>query len=133
MKTILIVSASRRMKSKISPAKEMYEGPLFRVVRRFCEAKGYDYAIISPKHGLVLPEEPVEPYSNVDIADETVFRRLQDKVLSRLRDILPEYDRVIVVAGARYRELLKPVWDNRFTYIKASGYGDMVSKVKELI
>jgi len=133
MKTILIVSASRRMKSKASPAREMYEGPLFRMVKRFCEAKGYDYAVVSPKHCLVLPDELVEPHSDVNLADEKVFGRLQEKVLSRLKEILPRYDRVIIVAGTRYRELLKPVWDDRFTYIKASGYGDMVRKVKELI
>jgi len=133
MKTLLIVSASRRKKSKACPAREMYEGPLFRMVRRSCEARGYDYVIISPKYGLLFPEEIVEPHSDVNLMDEKVFGSLQEKVLYRLKEILPKYDKVIVVAGARYRELLKPIWDDRFTYIKASGYGDMVRKVKELI
>lgn len=46
-----------------APAKDLYTGGLFRAARAHVEAGPYDaWYILSAKHGLVHPDEVIEPY-----------------------------------------------------------------------
>jgi hypothetical protein len=114
------------------PAKKMYHGRLFKTVRNYCEAKGFDYVIISAKYGLILPDDIIGGYEKVLRTKEDV-KNIQPQVEEKLRPLLKNYERIIVVAGKKYREVLQNLWDDRFLAIKSKGYGDLCSIVEKAI
>ena len=115
-----------------APAKQMYQGRLFKTVRHYCEAMGFDYVIISAKYGLILPDNIIGGYEKVLRTKEDV-KNIQSQVEERLRPLLKNYERIIVIAGKKYREVLQDLWDDRFMAIKSKGYGDLCSIVKKSI
>jgi len=114
------------------PAKQMYQGRLFKTVRKYCEIMRFDYAIISAKYGLIHPEETIEGYEKVLRTKEDI-ERIRPAVEERLRPLLKNYEKIVVVAGKQYREVLKNLWDERFVAIKSRGYGDLCSIVNKAI
>jgi hypothetical protein len=112
------------------PAKQMYQGRLFKAVRNYCEKMGFDYVIISAKYGLLHPDDVIEGYEMVLKTKEDV-ERIRPQVEEKLRPILEKYDKVVVIAGKQYREVLKNLWDERFIAIKSKGYGDLCSIVSK--
>ena len=111
-----------------APAKEMYQGMLFQKVRKYAEGMGFDYAIISAKYGLLFPDDIIEGYEQVLRARADV-ESLQSAVEDRLREIIDQYDQIVVIAGKDYRLVLENIWDNRFVFLKARGIGDLCSLV----
>jgi hypothetical protein len=112
------------------PAKLMYQGRLFKTVKNYCEKMGFDYVIISAKYGLLHPDDVIEGYEMVLKTKEDV-ERIRPQVEEKLRPLLERYDKVIVIAGKQYREVLKNLWDERFIAIKSKGYGDLCSIVSK--
>jgi hypothetical protein len=112
------------------PAKQMYQGRLFKAVRNYCEKMGFDYVIISAKYGLLRPDDVIEGYEMVLKTKEDV-ERIRPQVEEKLRPLLERYDKVIVIAGKQYREVIKNLWDERFIAIKSKGYGDLCSIVSK--
>lgn len=110
-------------------AKEMYKGRIFQRVKNLCEAKDWDYKIISAKYGLIDPEEKIKGYNKVLKTQEDVDE-IQTDALDDLLDILPSYDKIIVLAGKKYRKVIDPLLDYRFYVLKSQGYGDLCSKIK---
>lgn len=45
-----------------APADELFGSPLFRRRREFAERSGLPWFVLSSRHGLVRPEEVIEPY-----------------------------------------------------------------------
>ena len=41
-------------------AADLYQSPLFRRGRAYAEAAGYEWAILSAKHGLLLPDTMID-------------------------------------------------------------------------
>jgi len=115
-----------------APAKQMYQGRLFKTVRKYCETMGFDYVIISAKYGLIHPDETIEGYEKVLRTKEDV-KRIQPLVEEKLRPLLKDYDKIVVIAGKQYREVLQNLWDERFVAIKSKGYGDLCSIVSKAI
>lgn len=133
-KKVLVVTSCTAEKLGSTPkvrakAKDMYQGRMFKLVRRLCERMGWDYVIISAKYGLVFPDEEIEGY-------EKFLRTKQDreiikqKVLLRLSELLPTYERFLVIAGLNYRKVIHILMDKRFLVLHAKGYGDLCSRVK---
>lgn len=110
------------------PARDLYQGAIFRKARQFAEQNRFDYVIISAKYGLINPEDEIAGYEQILKVSADVDAIL-DQVTGRLQAILPSYDRVIVIAGERYRETLRKVADDRFGYLEAAGIGDMQKKL----
>lgn len=114
------------------PAKKMYQGRLFKTVRKYCEAMGFDYVIISAKYGLIYPDDVIQGYEKVLRTKEDV-RSIQPSVEEKIRPLLKNYEKILVIAGKRYREVLENIWDDRFIAVKSRGYGDLCSIVKKAI
>ena len=110
-------------------AEDMYQGQLFRAVKNFVRARKFDYLIISAKYGLLRPDEVIEGYEKVLKSKEDV-EAIRGQVESKLKPILDSYDRILVIAGARYRQVLRNIWDDRFLTIKSRGYGDLCRILK---
>lgn len=71
MTCVALISCSAAKLDRAAPAKELYQGQLFKLSRRYCELlstfRGRRYVfsgwgILSAKHGLVLPEQALDPY-----------------------------------------------------------------------
>ena len=112
-----------------APARKMYQGRLFKNVRNYCENMGFDYVIISAKYGLLFPEDVISGYEKVLKTEEDIGK-IQSLVENQLRPVLENYDKIVVIAGEKYREVLRNLWDERFISIKSKGYGDLCSIVK---
>jgi hypothetical protein len=70
-------------------AKDLYVGSLFRLARRYAEASGDPWWILSAKHGLLHPDEQVAPYelflSGCDPSYRAAWARLvAAQILSRV-------------------------------------------------
>jgi hypothetical protein len=112
------------------PAKTMYIGKLFQAVKEFCELKKLDYVVISAKYGLLYPDEIIEGYDKVLKTKQDV-EEIRPSVEQRLKPILAKYDKIVVVAGKRYRQALSGLWDDHFFVIRNKGYGDLYSKIRK--
>jgi hypothetical protein len=106
------------------PARIMYQGRLFKSVKAYAEAMGFDYLVISAKYGLVYPNDIIEGYEKALKTKEDV-RNLRPLVEDKLKRLLVNYDRIIVISGQKYRDVLQNVWDDRFVSVRGKGYGDL--------
>jgi len=134
---VLVITSCTKEKlgysSKVkAPAKDMYQGPLFRKVKEFCEINNFDYVIISAKYGLLFPNENIEGYEKV-LKSKKDIEAIRPLVEEKLRNILNNYDRIVVIAGENYVKTLENLIDDRFFQVKGKGYGDLYSKVKSAV
>jgi len=107
-------------------AKEMYQGQLFKTVRKYAESKGFDYFIVSAKYGLLCPDQEIKGYEKV-LRTKADVEAIREAVEQRLKSVLPSYHKILVIAGSKYREVLRNLWDHRFITVKSRGYGDLCS------
>lgn len=59
---VVLVGCVKRKLDHAAPAKDLYTSPLFRKERRYAEASGRPWFILSAEHGLVAPNDVLEPY-----------------------------------------------------------------------
>lgn len=98
------VSTKRAVRSR---ARDLYISPWFEKARKYVEANGDRWFILSAEHGLLHPDEEVEPYEKtLNEMNPTQRREWADRVLAKLRPLLMDVERVVVLAGERYREFL---------------------------
>jgi hypothetical protein len=109
MADIGLVGCSRRKLDHPAPARELYASPLFRLASRYCSAVCHRWFVLSARHGLVDPEQIIEPY------DVTLARLIQAdreawacRVVEQLRQrgLLGKGHRFLLHAGANYTDLL---------------------------
>lgn len=110
MRQIVLVGCSKLKEKKSCTAQEMYSvSTFFRLCRAYAEQMGDEWFILSAKYGLVFPEQEIAPY------DETLTRMFHHaryewamRVFAQLKKRLtnPAEERIIILAGARYREHL---------------------------
>lgn len=134
---ILIVTECTKRKLNydgtiIAKAKYMYQGRIFKVVRKYSETMGFPYVIISAKYGLVIPDENISGYEKVLRTNEDV-ENIRSTVETKLKPIIDEYDKIVVIAGDKYRRVLSNLLDARFNSIKSKGYGDLCRIIEQAI
>lgn len=112
-----------------APARKMYQGRLFKNVRNYCENMGFDYVIISAKYGLLFPRDAIKGYEKALQTKEDIGK-IQPLVEEKLKPILKNYEKIVVIAGEKYREVLHNLWDERFMTIKSKGYADLCNIVR---
>ena len=71
--TIGLVACSKTKLNHAAPARELYTSPLFRAASAYCERTYDRWFILSAKHGLVDPDQILEPY---DLTLSDLDRRL---------------------------------------------------------
>ena len=75
--------------------------------------------IISAKHGLVSPSETLEPYDKV-LKTKRDIEDIKPNVIENLKKILPNYNKIIVIAGEKYRKTIESIIDSRFEIVTAA-------------
>jgi hypothetical protein len=105
--TFYLVSCVSKKRRVPAPAKDLYVSEWFLRARAFVEATGCPWFILSAKYGLVAPDQVVAPYeetlNSMAIAGRRAWAR---RVEAQLDEHVPDFDRVVVLAGQRYREFL---------------------------
>jgi len=99
--TIILIQCVSSKREEACKAKRLYNSTYFTRMREYAEATGEPWKILSAKHGLVDPEEVLEPYDAFGLS----------KV--QCRRIAAELDRqdvttVKVIAGKKYTNPLTP-------------------------
>jgi hypothetical protein len=134
-KTLIITGCTKKKlnnsPSLKAPAKEMYQGRLFKKVRAYAEAMNFDYLIISAKYGLLQPSDVIEGYEKMLKTNKDV-ENIRPSIEKSLLPLLKNYNQIVVIAGENYRKTLYNLWDDRFFYIKSRGYADLCNQVAEV-
>ena len=115
-RAIALVSCVAEKLDHSAPAKNLYTSQLFIKAKRYIEAKGYSWAILSALHGLVEPDQLVAPYEYTLNRMDIKSRRLWAiKVHQQIKEMLPTGGLIRVFAGEAYRQFLIPL-------LKQDGY-----------
>lgn len=97
---MIVIGCGKSKLDRRAPAGELYTGSLFRAARRYAEARGGRWAILSARHGLVMPDEELEPYDDVLRLSGVELERWAGRAAHRLLRLDPEL--VEVLAGVTY-------------------------------
>lgn len=116
IKILIITSCSKKKLPIKAPAKNLYQGQLFKMVKRIYHYQNIDFAIISVKFGLLAPNDIIGYYDK-EVRTKSEILRLRKKVLPKLRTLITSYERIIVIMGRNYRKLIQPIVDDRFFFL----------------
>lgn len=118
---LVIVACGQRKQQRKRPAHELYTGPYFRATLAYAQAlvgKGgwRQVLILSAQYGLVGLTDWIEPYDTTlargrqawtgQVKSADVLARVRQQVTER--QLQPE--RVIVLGGRQYAELVREIW-----------------------
>lgn len=136
-KKVLVITACSGTKLGNTPhvkakAKDMYQGRLFKLTRKLCEKFKWDYVIISAKYGLLFPEEEIEGYEKV-LKNKEDIEEIKPKVIPKLKEMIPNYDKILVIAGKNYREVVNELIDHNFIFLKSKGYADLCCRIESIV
>ena len=105
--TVYVVSCVNLKREEQCQACDLYVSDLFRKARRFVEASGYPWFILSAEYGLVTPDQVIAPYERtLNTMGVAARREWAKRVAAQLADAVPDLSRVVFLAGERYREFL---------------------------
>ena len=134
---IALVSCVKSKQASAAAACDLYTSPLFRFLRGYAEAHADAWYILSAEHGLLRPDQIVDPYErtlNTMRKDDRLAWAQQ--VQRQLLQVLPEEADVIMLAGQRYREDLVPYLRERgFSVgvpLEGLVFGKQLQRLKEL-
>ena len=134
MRTIVLVSCAKNKVSWRAKAKDLYASPLFKANLRYARTLDPDSVfVLSAKHGLVGLEQELDPYDLTlnEMPAEDV-KRWAGSVLDQLRSAAdPQRDRIVFLAGERYRKYLLPHLPNHEIPLLGMGIGQQMKFLKE--
>lgn len=101
--TVHLVACGKLKRSTACAAQDLYVGDLFQKARAYAERRG-SWAILSAKHGLVLPTARLDPYNQTLIGASPAVRTEWAALVARqLREDFPNLTEVVFLAGRDYR------------------------------
>lgn len=110
MSTIVLQSCVKTKLPHRAKAADLYTSTLFTLSRQYALSLNPDRIfILSAKYGLVDPEQEIDPYDlTLNTMGVPERREWSRRVLSELINVVLPGDRIIILAGVRYREYLVP-------------------------
>lgn len=108
--TVCLVACTSRKGAYPAKAEFIYKSPLFSAARSFAERRADQWFILSAKHGLLSPEDEIEPY-NESLLDQSDAQRQEwaERVHRALVVRIPPGGRIIFLSGSAYRSYLDPM------------------------
>lgn len=105
--SLILVSCVKSKRTYAASAKDLYTSPLFTGMKNLAEASGSPWYILSAKYGLVDPDTKLDPYEFTLKTQPVTQRKLWAKtVLENLLPLTKGFKRIVIFAGADYREFL---------------------------
>ena len=126
-----LVGCSSAKLSRPAPARELYTSPLFRKASTYAELTCARWFILSAKHGLLNPDQVVEPYDvklGTNARTSPPIHEWADRVRGQLATELADTPRAVLVtlAGVQYQTVLRPCqWPFRIP-MKGLGIGQQL-------
>lgn len=129
---VIICSCSKQKLSNPAPAKYLYQGVLFKKIKKLAQYKKLDFRILSAKYGILNPNELIKPYDKT-IKSKRDIINLRKKIMSAVKKIETDYSLIILIMGKKYRMVFEPFLNNpKYKMIYDSrGIGGLTAKVKE--
>ncbi|UYV13487.1 MAG: hypothetical protein NCW75_04180 [Phycisphaera sp.] len=117
---VLGCSATKRETGGKLPAIDLYDGPMYRVMRSFLRThawpKDLSVAVLSAEHGLIGGLTPIETYDNrMTRARATQLSQGVGKTLTQWQ---PEHGRIELVLGKNYMGAIRPSVDRLWPNVK---------------
>jgi hypothetical protein len=105
--TVYLVSCVRRKQAHACKASELYTSQWFMKARAYVQATHCPWYILSAEFALLAPNRVVSPYDKTLNRMELSERReWATRVVAQMDADLPPADRIVILAGKRYREFL---------------------------
>jgi hypothetical protein len=110
---LLVLSCSKRKRpdSGLLPAIERYDGPAFRVIRRYLQTyrdggRSLDVYVLSAEFGLIPSDRPIPDYDHCMTAERAM--QLRSQVSAQMKQCLQatKYDRLLLSVGNQYLSAL---------------------------
>ncbi len=137
MKHVALISCGKRKSSHPAPARELYQGDLFKKSLQYAEEvlKADQVFILSAKHGLVALDEVVAPYEKtLNHMPAAEVQAWGERVLNELRaEADLQNDRFTILAGANYRKHLTPALKHYDVPIEGLRFGEQLRFFKEAL
>jgi len=133
MKKIVLISCSSKKLPKKSKAKELYSSDLFKKNLEYAISLNPDKTyILSAKYGLLDLEEEIEPYNvTLNKMNKEERENWARNVIKKLKEIVDlENNKIIFLAGHKYREFLIPEIKNYEIPLKGLGIGKQLKFLK---
>jgi hypothetical protein len=107
---LLIVESVTRKRGTAGPARDVYDSRLWAARRRHAEARSVPWAILSARHALLDPDEPIEPYAlQLGELDDATFDAVAARAIEQLASRGPLRGRVVEAhVRAAYGDRLAP-------------------------
>ena len=144
MKKLCIIPCGRKKiwdhDPEIGPtkAKEAYIGVFHRLCQSYAKQYFDDWAILSAKHGFLLPDDIVS--ENYDVSFSMNKQEVIDMGDLRKQSIdkkMERYDHIIVLGGKKYQPIILEVFQNadlvEFPLKGTRGIGEMQQRLKRSI
>jgi len=137
MHTVCLVACTSRKGDQPAPAEFIYRSPLFSAARSYAENRADQWFILSAKHGLLSPNDVIDPY-NESLMNQSDAHRKEwaERVHRAFAAKAPPGGRVIFLAGSAYRSYLTPKFEaeGRETAapMAALGIGSQVAWLQKL-
>jgi len=135
MKILVLTGCSQRKLCYPAPAIELNQGQLFRGIKKLARSNNFDLKILSGKYGLLDSNEIISPY-NQKISTKKDILRIRRKSFPKLFRAIERYDLIIVIMGKNYREVIEPVFNDKFIVIYdkrgIGGYLSLISRFNKL-
>lgn len=107
VETVCLVSCVSAQREVPGPAKDLYQSDWFTKARRYVEAIGSPWFILSARHGLIGPDDVISPYEQtLNTMGVSARRAWADMVRDQMGKRMPNASHIVVLAGGRYREFL---------------------------
>ncbi|MCY3693523.1 MAG: hypothetical protein OXI54_00190 [Chloroflexota bacterium] len=130
---IYLVSCVSQKTPYRAPAQDLYTSSWFQKARAYVLKSGSPWFILSAEHGLVHPDDVLDPYektlNNMRAAER---RAWAEKVQHQMETTLPDADEIVLFAGQRYREYIEPWLRGRFVSVQVPMQGLPIGKQLQL-
>lgn len=132
----LVGCASAKLR-RPAKARDLYTSPLFRKASAHAEATCERWFVLSAKHGLVRPDEVLEPYDvklgrstpHHPETDGPLIHEWAQRVRGQLAEALRDVDdpSLLVLAGEQYRTILYPSPWSFIVPMRGLGLGEQLA------
>lgn len=109
---LVLVGCVKGKAAAPAPARDLYRGQLWTLRRRYAEARGLPWGVVSAGLGVIDPDAVIEPYEQrIEDLDAPARETWATLARAGLGALLADVDgRVVeVIAGAAYVEALRPI------------------------
>lgn len=135
IKICLIIGCSQKKLKFKAPVSELNQGQLFKALKKLTIKNNFDLKILSGKHGLLEPNQIIEPYDQ-KIKNKEEIAKIRSKIILKTCQIWRDYDLIIIFMGKKYRNVLEPFFDNKFIVIHdrrgIGGYLSLISHYNQI-